>query len=426
MPANPRIWSLGVACAAATALAVAAAPGNAATKASRGWEPPVLVSGTEAARETSLALNPKSPNTLFVCDPSGVPAATSGGESYFHFSANAGKSWKRMEVEPSTTDTRKYAYEGGDCDVAYDAGGTMYTADTWLGDLSVGASRDNGESWTGSSLAVTSPVVDRPWLLGGPAGTVYLSYHDLQCCSPSAMWFTKSTDYGKTFSPAVPITTANADGLYTWEGNFVVSPSGKDVYLVYSRRNSGAVSVNAGSEIIALASSHDGGASWTSSTIATIPHETSSIYPSIGMDAAGWLHVAWAAPRDNDNPVFYAMSKDRGAHWTAPKALNPGRTGQAPWVAGGRAGEAAIVWLGSPTGKTDADSGWYFYWSRVRNGAVSYGTTTPKPVWEGKQTAPEFEMVRLDKQGRMHIGMSVFIKNNTWAVYYQRETAPPK
>lgn len=404
-------------------LAVLAPSGTASPRATTGWDAPVLVSRTQAARETSLAISPKNPKHMFVCEPSGVPAVADGS-SYFHFSSDGGRKWRPMDVETGQTDTRRAAFEGGDCDVAYDAGGTMYAADTWVGNLSVGSSRNNGETWEGTAISVSAPVVDRPWLVGGPPGTVYLTYHDLQCCTPSAMWFTKSTDYGRTFAPAVPITTANPDGGFTWEGNFVVSSSGRDIYLVYSRRKGGVV--NGFPEQISLAVSNDGGLTWTTRRIAEIPRETSSIYPSLGMDAAGWLHVAWAAPRDGDNPVFYTMSKDKGVRWTAPKALNHGKTGQAPWVAGGRAGEAAIVWLGSPDGKVGTDSDWYFYWARVTNGRVATGTTTRSPMWTGRQEVPEFEMVRLDREGRMHIGMSVYTTGNRWAVYYQRETFPPR
>ena len=409
-------WAL---CAGAAVLAVTALPGDAAVSLAKGWDAPVLVSKTQAARETSLVINPKNNNDLFICDPSGVPAIGTG-QSYFFRSTNGGKKWSYVDVESGeAADSRQYAFEGGDCDVAYDAGGTMYAADTWLGNLSVGSSR-NGEDWTGTAVTTTAPVVDRPWLVGGPAGTVYLSFHDLQCCTPSAMWFTKSTDYGKTFSPAVPITAATHEGAFTWEGNFVVAPGGKDIHLVYSRRVGNVFSAGT-PEIIALASSHDGGLTWTSKTIATIPRETTSIYPSIGMDAGGYLHVVWAAPRDEDSPVFYTASKDGGATWSAVKVLNSGKSGFAPWVVGAKKGQAVVAWLGSPVGKP-TDSPWYFYVSRINGSKHTTEATTRKPIWTGRQTVPEFEMVRLDKQGRIHLGMSVFASNNTWAVYYQRES----
>lgn len=407
------------------ALCVSAVPGATAGRlAAKGWEEPVLVSKTRAHRETSLAINPRNERDMIVCDPSGVPA-TGTGQSYFHRSVDGGRKWKYLTVESSDTDTRTYAFEGGDCDVAYDSGGTMWTADTWLGNLSIGHSRD-GESWEGSALSVSAPVVDRPWIVGGPPGTLYVTYHAVQCCTPSAMWFTKTTDYGKTFSPAVPITTVSPDGAYTWEGNFVVANKGKDLYLVYSRRVGGVAETQFG-EIIALAESHDSGLTWTSRTIAKLPRETTSIYPAIARDAGGHLHVVWATARDDDDPVFYTTSKDGGATWSKPRALNPGKSGYAPWVAGGKKGQARIVWLGSPEPKQGER--WYFYYAKVDGGRVTKtGTTTRKPIWEGSQTWPEFEMVRLDKAGRMHIGMSVFTapanggNNGVWATYYQRES----
>ena len=412
-------WLLGL---TATALCAAAAPGDAATIAAKGWQAPVLVSDRKASRETSLVLNPKNENHMLICDPSGVPAAVDG-QSWFYRTTDGGKTWSYLDVETDSTDTRTATFEGGDCDVAYDAGGTMWTADTWVGNLSIGHSR-NGEEWTGTALATTTPVVDRPWIVGGPPGTLYVSYHDLQCCSPSAMWFTKTTDYGKTFSRAVPITTANEQGAYTWEGNFVVAPNGKDIHLVYSRRLLGMI--DAGTpEIIALATSRDGGATWSSRTIANLPRETSSIYPSIGLDAGGQLHVVWAQPRGGDNPIFYTTSKNSGAAWTKPVALNPGVSGYAPWVVGGKKGQARIAWLGTPDHDPGNDSPWYFYVAKIDPGRKPVvGRTTTRPLWTGNQTIPEFEMVRLDKRGRMHLGMSVNAGTNAnkrWAVYYQRE-----
>src|SRR5690242_12256237 len=139
------------------------------------FAPPVLVSSTQAHRETSLALNPANPSEMFLCDPSGVPA-TGTNQSYFHATKDGGTTWKYMDVEGGQTDLRNYAFEGGDCDVAYDNAGTMYSADTWLGSLSVGHSTDGGKTWDGTPLAATSPVVDRPWLVGGKAGSVHFTY----------------------------------------------------------------------------------------------------------------------------------------------------------------------------------------------------------------------------------------------------------
>ena len=425
-----RVVAAGVVVATGTVLT---APSSSAPAKPR-WTAPVLISQSESGREMSFAISPANPQVMAACAPSGVPN-TQNGESYFHRSTDGGRHWSTMKVETAADDLRKRTYEGGDCDVAFDKGGTMYSADTWLGNLSVGRSIDNGKTWKGTPLAVTSPIVDRPWLVGGPKGTVYLSYHDVQCCMPSAMWFTKSTDYGATFAPAVPIPTPGPEGAYIWEGNFVASPSGQDLYLVYSRRLA-PTGLDTGMDIF-LAASHDGGSTWTSTAVASLPSATVSIYPSIGLDGGGHLHVVYAAPAiqqdDDDTPVYYQTSADKGARWTPPRKLTTGTYGTAPWVVGGRkAGQAAIAWLG----RSKTSDAWFFYWARTKRGAkgvvsVSAGRTTTKPLFVGEQIDPEFEMVALDRQGRLNIGMAAYREDPDtgvvrWALYFQRETAAPK
>jgi hypothetical protein len=427
LPSASTRWLVGV--SAAAALAAVATPGTAASSTTS-WSAPVLVSKAQANRETSIDVDPTNPKRQLVCDPSGVPA-TDHGQSYFHITVDGGNHWKPTNVETSSTDTRKEAFEGGDCDVAFDKGGTMYSADTWLGDLSIGHSTDHGESWQGTALSGTSPIVDRPWLVGGPKGTLYVSYQDLQCCSPAAMWFMKSTDYGQTFTPAVPITTADPSGAYTWEGNFVVSPTGKDLYLVYSRRTSAGVvqvsQVTDAPETMWLAHSSDGGGSWSSSLIATIPAETTTIYPAIGMDAGGNLHVVWSARAKVGNPISYTVSTDHGKTWRKPIPLNPGKVGLAPWVVGGTSGQAAVAWLGSDDPKATAGriADYWFSYAKIKltkTGAlVATGNTTKEPLFEGKQTVPEFEMVRLDRNGKLHLGMSIYLAAGKWSVFSQNE-----
>jgi hypothetical protein len=398
------------------------------------WAPPVLASLNQAHRETSIALSPTNPDLMTVCDPSGVPN-TQNNQSYFHRSTNGGAKWTYMDVELAQTDPRQYAFEGGDCDVAFDAAGTMYSADTWLGNLSVGHSTDGGVTWDGTSIAGTAPVIDRPWLVGGPAGTIHVTYQDLQCCMPSGIWYTRSTDYGKTFLPALPVTAGGLEGAYTWEGNFVVSANQQDLYLVYTRRQGPALgSLDAtGPESVWVAASHNGGLTWESHLVARMPNPASYLYPSIAMDKAGWLHVVFASRTDSDRPIWYSFSKD-GESWTAPTPLMRGASGYSPWVAAGDAGEAAIAWYGSPTPMTSMTEpvDWYFYWAKVTGAdtpvpSVAAGTTTDTPIFTGSSGIPEFEMVRLDAEGRMHLGMSAYRRkggSTGWSIYYQREILP--
>jgi hypothetical protein len=408
----------------AVALCATAPAGSSVARVGvRGWDEPVLISKTQASVEISLAVNPREERQLAVCGPSGFPARN--GQSYFHRTVDGGRTWSYLDIETAPADTRSVALEGGDCDVAYDAGGTLWTADTWLGSLSIGHSRD-GRAFEGTALSTPVPIVDRPWIAGGPPGTLYVTYQDLQALMPSVVWFTKTTDYGKTFTPPVAVVTATADGAYTWEGNLVVANGGKDLYLAYVRRDGPGHMRTP--HAVSLAASHDGGATWTSRPIARISYGT--FYPSLAIDAGGYLHVVWAEESTTGaNPVVYTTSKDRGATWSRPRPLNPGGTSTAPWVAGGRKGEARIVWLGGGRGAVGEK---YFYYAKVDDGrTAAMGPTTTRPVWRGSEPYPEFEMVRLDKRGRMHVAMAVLHSDSwpdptdshsQWAFYYQRES----
>lgn len=410
--------------ATSVALCAAVAPSSSAGRfGGKGWDDPVVISRTQASLEISLAINPRDERQLAVCGPAGFPAVADG-QSYFHRSVDGGRRWSYLDVETAATDTRSAAFEGGDCDVAYDAGGTLWVADTWLGNLSIGHSRD-GRTFQGSAVTTTAPVVDRPWLVGGPPGTLYVTYQDLQCCTPSVVWFTRTTDYGTTFTSPVPVTTATPAGAYTWQGNLAVAPGGRDLYLVYSRRSL-PVQLS-GTLTIAVAASHDGGATWTSRHVANLPNDTSSLYPSMAVDAGGRLHAVWSLERNGDMPVFYTTSKDRGMTWSRPRALNPGGGAVAPWVAGGKKGQARIGWLGTPL---HTHGGWeaYFHYAKVDDGrTVGSGPTTTRPIFIGSVSTPEFGMVRLDRQGRLHLAMAVQLggtrtTSGRWAFYYQRET----
>lgn len=395
-----------------------------------GWGGVTMINDTAAHRETSLAISPLDDDLIFACAPSGVPN-TADGQSYFHLSTDGGATWRYLDVETGTTDPRRFAFEGGDCDVAFDAAGTMYSADTWLGSLSVGSSSDGGQTWMGTSLAATAPVVDRPWLVGGPAGVVHVSWQDVQALMPSAIWYARSADHGLTFTPAVPITSATADGPFTWEGNLVVSDDQQDLYLVYTRRAGPATGGldDQGPETVWVAASHDGGATWTQHLVASMPNPASYLYPSLALDEGNVLHVVFSSRTDVDRPIWYVTSDDEAQTWSAPVKVLAGVAGWSPWVVPAGDGDAAIQWYGTlaADGNTTGENDWYFFTARVVDGVVvSAGPTTSTPVFSGIQSAiPEFNQLRLDSQGRIHIGASAYYDDPNggtgWALFHQRE-----
>jgi hypothetical protein len=192
-----------------------------------------------------------------------------------------------------------------------------------------------------------------------------------------------------------------------------------------------------GPETLWVAASHDSGLTWESHLVTAMPNPMSFLYPSIAMDGKGRLHVVFSSRRKTDRPIWYTLSKNNAETWTKPVPLSGGDAGYSPWVDTDRAGNAAIAWYGSPD--PDATSGedypWYLYWARVtdpgtRSQRIATGTTTTKPMFVGRSGIPEFEMVKVDRAGRMHIGASVYIVKSPpgvpnpqtgWAIYYQTQ-----
>jgi hypothetical protein len=423
----PRHTAAAAVAVAATAAAVLAAPTTAAPKPKTlRWDAPVLITADRGSREMSFALHPRDERRMFVCGPSGIRNTV--GQSHYFQTATRGKTWSYVDIETDPDDTRSIPADGGDCDVAYDDAGTMYVADTWVGNLSVGASRDGGKTWSGTGIALQSAVIDRPWIVApGKPGVLYATWHGLQTHMTSLMWFAKSTDYGKTFSRPVVVTTANASGGWTWHGNFVTSKDGQHIYTISTRRLTPAQGFAKPDEI-QVNISHDGGATWSQRVVSVLAHPTvpDTLYPVIAMDGGGHLHAAWTSARVDakDVPLWYTTSKDRGETWSKPVAVaeGPGWTGWAPWIAGGpKAGQAGAGWLATdsatPTGRAEW---WAAYATFDRGRVATLGRTTTKPLYVGTQTFPEFEAARMDKAGRLHLGIAVFKADGVWALYYQR------
>jgi hypothetical protein len=159
----------------------------------------------------------------------------------------------------------------------------------------------------------------------------------------------------------------------------------------------------------------------------------SYLYPSLALDRTGKLHVVFSSMTEKDRPIWYATSTDEAETWTKPAPLTRRTAGFSPWIAVDDRGNAAVVWYGSPDPATNetTESDWYFYWARIPAGKfdaqrVRTGTTTREPIYTGVSPIPEFENVRLDSKGRIHIGASAYRTGEAgtqpgWAIYYQRE-----
>jgi hypothetical protein len=113
-----------------------------------------------------------------------------GDTAGLHRSADGGATW---------TTAPDFSFPGLFTDgwpIAVDAAGTVYTARTQGQVVAVGASHDEGRSWSTTDKVVdAAPVADRPWVAARNAGEVVV----LDYGSPVGEVFSYSSDGGATF-----------------------------------------------------------------------------------------------------------------------------------------------------------------------------------------------------------------------------------
>ncbi len=401
---------------------------------------PVNITLEHGFLEASLAISPVDDTQMLVCTPSGLGSglpSTSVGHpgSHFYHSRNGGTTWVPLNVE-TNLDARRATAEGGDCDVAFDAAGTLYVADLWGGSIAFAASRDGGSTWThGTPLAGLPPPADRPWLAGGSPGQIHLTYQDIQLYMPGVIWHTRSDDFGESWSDPQPITTAAASGAFTWNGNLVVAADSLELYTVYTRRAAplGEVPGRGGQEVW-ITTSTDGGQQWQEHLVSQRPGAASFLYPGIARDMGGGLHIVFAQNHGPGRPIFHAFSGDGGKTWSEPAIMVAGVRAFAPWVAAGLPGQAVVMFMAfSPPGATARDdSAWFLHWARVTGAqeAPTYeaGTTTRQPMHVGSGEEAEYNQIDLDSAGMARLGAAVpydATGAGRWRVVYMEQALGP-
>jgi hypothetical protein len=202
--------------------------------------------------------------------------------------------------------------------------------------LAVSRSTDDGADWTSPVLASssTNPVDfnDKDYVSadGDPNspyfGNVYASWTLFQgngAGAPEPIVFSRSTDGGKTWSPAVRLSPSGENQVQGFrQGSTIRTGPDGTVYVFWE-----AFGVPS-QQLVAI--SHDGGRSFSApariATVNTLPGLAGSSFrvwsvPSVDVNqATGAIYVAWA---DEDQASATALIKfiesdDGGKTWTAP------------------------------------------------------------------------------------------------------------
>jgi hypothetical protein len=266
---------------------------------------------------------------------------------------------------------------GGDMDLAVADDGTVAYTSLWLGSLTVGRSNDGGRTFVSQPLG--SPVVgdDRPWL-ATDGHAFYLSFHDLLTGNIDILRSPAGTEAGLAYTPMAPVLSPGDAAVGNNQlGDLLADRRHPGVlHQVYTTTAGATLGLGGGSSavqnVVRMATSVDGGATWTQHTVLSDPAATAgfaSVFPAAALDAAGSLYVAVS----DDARVLVLSSRDRGATWGRPVRVDPG-IGAAvfPWVAAGGDGGVVVSWLGSRVTGADApDASWQVYAAETLDGAAS-------------------------------------------------------
>ena len=361
-----------------------------AVTASAGSSGPALVRDVQAnlvqngpfpqnkQNEPAIAQNPTNPKNLIAgandeidepaCTASGCPFVANVGLSGVYVSNDGGKSWTQFSAPAGGDNTASYngsnihtlpgfgklarelgmpgLASDGDPNIAFSADGTAYYSSlagvrgTTIPDLiTVSSSNDGGQTWSDPVLATdkTNPVdfndKETVWVDKSPTspfkGNVYVSWTLFVGVPgvPEPIVFSRSTDGGKTWSPAQKLS-ASFDNRTKGgrQGSTIRTDADGNVYVIWE---SGGTIDGVKTDAQVFAESTDGGASFSKqSTIAPVNDMPSPLpgssfrndnFPAADIDQVhGTIYVSWSDYVGGHGKVLLTSSSDGGTSWTTP------------------------------------------------------------------------------------------------------------
>ncbi|MBK7697231.1 MAG: T9SS type A sorting domain-containing protein [Saprospiraceae bacterium] len=297
----------------------------------------ITISTERNPNEPSIMMNPKNPAQL---------VAACNINSYY-ISQDTGRTWSTHRLTSSHG-------VWGDPVISVDTAGHFYffhlsnPADgNWIDRIVCQKTVDHGQTWNDGSYTGLNgtKAQDKHWCdIDRTDNTLYLtwtqfdSYGSSDPSLKSNILFSKSTDQGETWSPALRINHIDGDCIdsdNTVEGAVpVVGPEGQ-IYVTWAGPNG-----------LVFNKSTDKGNTWLDKEIKIDPMPTGWDYSIPGISRAnglpvtvcdlsngqyrGTIYVNWTDQRNgsDDTDVWLAKSTDQGATWSSPIRVNDDAAGK--------------------------------------------------------------------------------------------------
>jgi hypothetical protein len=291
--------------------------------------------------EISIAVHPFNPEVVFV----GANTLHINGmlrSQGWYISNTGGDYWSGGDTIPTHTNFNLFM---ADPSVAIGTDSTLFYNSiryngTDTGDVVVAKSTDKGETWGDAVVPNVSINVDKNFFTidNIPASpfrnylySAFTDFLDEEFTSP--VKFSRSTDYGESFSS--PVVISDYIGLIFAQGvNLSVGPNG-ELYAAWSGYDNWPPPVQSR---LGFNASTDGGATWQGArTVRTVSDVRGMLrkgndsirvnsFPSIAVDRSpgprsGWIYIVYAERSPQRPDVYLIRSSDGGWSWSAPQRI---------------------------------------------------------------------------------------------------------
>ena len=348
--------------------------------------------------EPSLAISKKG--HIAVCTPGG-----SGTNVWY--STNGGKTFATSKTASPNG--------GGDCELEYLPNGDLLNADLEVYASNVHISHNFGKTWSevatpnspynSQDPGAVGAEQDRQWFAHSPDGKkVFLVYHDF---AAEGEFYASSNDGGKTWdytnaatpvtgadmaaAPGNPVTPAKPggsaslvdEGVNTFSGPMLVSPDGRDLYVVYSlsdaKSNATSTTTPGFGATRGIVVAHKGPEDTTFSNKYAVTsaagEANGAIFPWGTVDKAGNVYVFYNSDKGSTGHfhTYYVWSKDKAKTWSAPIKVDgdPLTKGAHIYVTGqaGAPGVLDMAWYETQNGTSPEDNAsiWHAEFAQVRH-----------------------------------------------------------
>lgn len=334
--------------------------GNPATPSST----PSLTAGANV--DVSNEDGPQSETSITV-DPNDSSRLVAGSNEIFrlpmrgYFSSNGGSSWGAVDLPLPPAATTNGTDFGSDPGVAFDTRGNVYysyivvffnrTFRSIQGtEMAVAKSFDHGATWPQVTFfnfnSGSGKFNDKPMIAvdTNPASlhrdSVYVGWDNAslnagKSSTNNVLLFARSTDGGRTFSSATPISPTTGGPNAVIAADPFIGPNG-EVYVAWHDVQH--------TELV-MASSFDGGGAFGSpvvispttvvfdDAIRAMASRRALLYPACDADRSssafrGTLYCSWMdETASNGTDIFVSRSRDRGASWSVPQRVNDDAAG---------------------------------------------------------------------------------------------------